>query len=100
MIRPLVKIVGIVCIAQNKYAPFSKNRREIFTIQKMNWSAAISFEKTFKKATNYNSKKIRPIDCANRNINAASSRVNEFLLESLFSTILVYQGGNNEKRDA
>jgi hypothetical protein len=28
------KIVCIVCIAQHNYAPFSKNRREIFTIQK------------------------------------------------------------------
>jgi hypothetical protein len=41
------KIICIVCIAQNNYAPFSKNRREIFTIQKKNRSAAISFEKSF-----------------------------------------------------
>jgi hypothetical protein len=27
--------------------PFQKNRREIFTIQKKYWSAAISFEKSF-----------------------------------------------------
>jgi hypothetical protein len=40
-------MIATIALIQNKYAPFTKNRREFFTIQKkMRWGA-ILFDKAF-----------------------------------------------------
>jgi hypothetical protein len=50
--KPVTKILAYVLsiaqIAQNMYAPFTKNQREIVTIQKNDRLGFISFDKAFR----------------------------------------------------